>query len=70
MSKPRVLVLGGCGFIGKNLVQYLAEKGFASKIRVADKVPPDLAGLSKKQSEIFKSDLVEFKQSNLAREGE
>jgi len=68
MSKPRVLVLGGCGFIGKNLVQYLAENGFASKIRVADKVPPDLAGLSKKQSEIFKSDLVEFKQSNLARE--
>jgi len=52
----------------ENLVQYLAEKGLASKIRVADKVLPDLAGLSKKQSEIFKSDLVEFKQSNLARE--
>lgn len=67
-AKPRVIVLGGCGFIGRNLVQYLAENGLASKIRVADKVLPDLAGLSKKQQEIFKSDLVEFKQSNLARE--
>jgi nucleoside-diphosphate-sugar epimerase len=69
-AKPRVIVLGGCGFIGRNLVQYLAENGLASKIRVADKVLPDLAGLSKKQIEIFKNaDLVDFKQSNLAREG-
>jgi len=67
-SKPRVIVLGGCGFIGRNVVQYLAENGLVSKIRVADKVLPDLAGLSKKQHEIFKSDIVEFKQSNLARE--
>eukprot|EP01115_Flamella_aegyptia_P002455 TRINITY_DN136515_c0_g1_i1.p1 TRINITY_DN136515_c0_g1~~TRINITY_DN136515_c0_g1_i1.p1 ORF type:complete len:368 (+),score=194.87 TRINITY_DN136515_c0_g1_i1:58-1161(+) len=67
-SKPRVIVLGGCGFIGRNLVQHLAENGLVSKIRVADKVLPDLAGLSKKQTEIFKSDLVEFKQANLARE--
>jgi len=68
-AKPRVIVFGGCGFIGRNLVQYLAENGLASKIRVADKVLPDLAGLSKKQMEIFKNaDLVDFKQSNLARE--
>jgi len=67
-AKPRVIVLGGCGFIGRNFVQFLAENGLVSKIRVADKVLPDLAGLSKKQAEIFKSDLVEFKQANLARE--
>jgi len=67
-NKPNVIVLGGCGFIGRNLVQYLAENGLAGKIRVADKVLPDLAGLSKKQTEIFKSDLVEYKQANLARE--
>lgn len=68
-TKPRVIVLGGCGFIGRNLVQYLAENGLVSKIRVADKLLPDLAGLSTKQSEIFKSDLVDFKQANLARQG-
>jgi len=67
-AKPRVIILGGCGFIGRNLVQFLAQNGLVSKIRVADKVLPDLAGLSKKQTEIFKSDLVEYKQSNLARE--
>jgi len=67
-TKPRVVVLGGCGFIGRNLVEYLASNGLVSKIRVADKMLPDLAGLSKKQSEIFKSDLVDFKQANLSRE--
>jgi len=67
-SKPRVVVLGGVGFVGRNLVEFLADHGLVSKIRVADKVLPDLACLSKKQQQLFKSDLVEFKQSNLARE--
>jgi len=67
-TKPRIIVLGGCGFIGRNFVEYLADNGFVSKIRVVDKVPPDLAGLSKKQSELYKSELVDFRQANLARE--
>jgi nucleoside-diphosphate-sugar epimerase len=67
-NKPRVVVLGGLGFIGRNLVEYLADNGLVSKIRVADKGLPDLAFLTKKQSELFKSDLIEFKQANLARE--
>jgi len=67
-AKPRVIVLGGVGFIGKNLIEYLADNNLVSKIRVADKVLPDLGNLSKKQQAIFKSDLVEFKHSNLARE--
>lgn len=68
MSKPRVIVLGGNGFIGKNFVQYLAENDLCSKIRVADKVLPAVAGLSKKQQEIYASDLVEFKQTPLTQE--
>jgi len=67
-AKPRVIILGGVGFIGRNLVEYLADKGLVSKIRVGDKVLPDLACLSKKQQALFKSDLVEYKQANLARE--
>jgi nucleoside-diphosphate-sugar epimerase len=50
------------------LVEFLADKNLVSKIRVADKVLPDLGCLSKKQQALFKSDLVDFKQVNLARE--
>jgi nucleoside-diphosphate-sugar epimerase len=65
MSKPRVLVLGGTGFIGRNLVQYLLRNGLTSKIRVVDKVMPALASLSIEQKELFAQ--VEFKQMNLSR---
>ena len=69
-TKPNVIILGGLGFIGRNLVEYLTDKGLANKIRVLDKVIPDLAGLSQKQAALFKGhDVVEFKQVNLAREG-
>jgi nucleoside-diphosphate-sugar epimerase len=68
-AKPRVLILGGLGFIGRNLVEYLATHNLVSKIRVADKGLPDLVKMSKKQTEIFKSELVECKQLNLSREG-
>jgi len=65
MSKPRVIVLGGCGFIGRNLVQYLVENDLVSKVRVADKMLPALAGLSERQREIYSK--VDFKQVNLSR---
>jgi len=67
-AKPKVIVLGGCGFIGRNFVSYLLKKDLVSKIRVVDKMLPDLAGLSPDQLKLFKSESVEFKQSNLARE--
>jgi len=69
-AKPNFLVLGGLGFIGRNFVQYLVENGLAGKIRVADKVLPDLEGLTEKQMKMFKGAeaVVEFKQANLARE--
>jgi len=63
----RVLILGGVGFIGRNLVQFLVENNLVSKIRVADKVLPALAGLSAAQKALFESDKVEFKQANLSR---
>ncbi|XP_034318654.2 uncharacterized protein [Magallana gigas] len=64
-GKPRVLVLGGTGFIGRNLVTYLVQNDLVSKVRVADKVPPALAWLNQKHKDIFTNPLVEFKQSNL-----
>jgi len=36
-DKPSVLVLGGMGMIGRNLVKYLVQNGLASSVRVVDK---------------------------------
>jgi len=66
MSKPNILVLGGLGFIGRNLVSYLVENNLAGHIRVADKGLPALVGLSEKHAAIFEK--IEVKQANLARE--
>lgn len=65
----RVVILGGVGFIGRHLVMYLAQNKLASKIAVCDKVLPEVAGLTPAETEVFKSDLVIYKQVNLAREG-
>jgi nucleoside-diphosphate-sugar epimerase len=52
-GKPRVLVLGGCGFIGRHLVTHLVEQNLAGKIRVADKVMPATAYLNPRQKAAF-----------------
>ncbi|XP_024942057.1 uncharacterized protein LOC107269052 isoform X2 [Cephus cinctus] len=63
--KPGVIVLGGCGFIGRNLVQYLLENELVSTVRVVDKVPPQTAWLNAKHQQIFEHPLLEFRSANL-----
>ena len=63
MSKPRVLVLGGVGFIGRNFVTYLIEKDLCSKVRVVDKVMPQTAHLTQRQKDAFAK--AEYLQKNL-----
>ncbi|XP_035671032.1 dTDP-glucose 4,6-dehydratase-like [Branchiostoma floridae] len=62
-EKPRVLILGGTGFIGRNLAEYLVSNELAAKVRVVDKVPPATAWLGGRQKEIFQR--IEFKSANL-----
>lgn len=64
-SKPRVLVLGGTGFIGRNFVHHLVTHDLASRIRVADKVPPQMAWMNRQHADAFASPVVEFKHANL-----
>lgn len=64
-EKPRVIVLGGTGFIGRNLVHHLVENDLCSKIRVVDKVPPQTAWLNARDKESFAHKCVEFKSANL-----
>ena len=61
----KVLVLGGVGFIGRNLVTYLVKNNLADYIRVCDKVLPATAFLGSPHDEAFKDSKVEFKQCNL-----
>ncbi|KAJ3383254.1 hypothetical protein HDU92_004289 [Lobulomyces angularis] len=61
-----VLVLGGVGFIGRNLVTYLIENNFVEFVRVADKVLPATAYLNERTKKAFADPRVEFKQSNLS----
>lgn len=67
-TSPRILILGGCGFIGRNLVDFLVRNSLAAKIRVADKTMPVIANMSKAHEEAFNSPLVEFKQSDLTKD--
>ncbi|KAJ8724635.1 hypothetical protein PYW08_016109 [Mythimna loreyi] len=64
-SKPRVVVLGGCGFIGRNLVEYLITNDLVSGLRVVDKTPPQLAFLNPSHSKIFEDSRIEYKSANL-----
>jgi len=64
-GKPKVLVLGGIGFIGRNFVQYLVDNRLASFIRVVDKVLPPTAFLGKQHQAALEAEGVEFKQGNL-----
>lgn len=62
-----VLILGGTGFIGRNLVQYLVENKLTKKIRVADKTLVVVANMNATHKAIFdQKDIVEFKQADLA----
>jgi len=68
-DKPKVLILGGSGFIGRHLVSYLYNHKLVSKVCVADKVPYQIAGLSAAEKAIYdNSDFLTFKQADLAKE--
>jgi len=60
------LLLGGCGFIGRNLVEYLITNNLASSIVVADKSLPVISYMHPTHKAFFESDIVTFKQADLA----
>jgi nucleoside-diphosphate-sugar epimerase len=64
-DKPKVLILGGVGFVGRNFVKFLVDNDLASYIRVVDKVLPPTAFLGKAHQAAFDKEHVEFMQGNL-----
>jgi nucleoside-diphosphate-sugar epimerase len=67
-SGVAVLILGGCGFVGRHLVQLLLKAAPAAKIRVVDKIMPMMANLSPEHKAAFENPAVEFKQADLSRQ--
>nr|CAG4712125.1 unnamed protein product [Naegleria fowleri] len=66
-TKPRVLILGGTGFVARHLVKYLIDNNLISKIRVADKQLSKTAYMSDEFLNIYENNpLVEYKQANLS----
>ncbi|CAF4817320.1 unnamed protein product [Pieris macdunnoughi] len=63
--KIRAVVLGGCGFIGRNLVEYLINNDLVTVLRVVDKTPPQLAFLNPSHTKCFEDPRVEYKSANL-----
>lgn len=65
MSKPNVLILGGCGFVGRNLVKHLVEGDLCAFIRVADKAMPATANMTPEYEKLYDAPMVEYRQCNL-----
>jgi len=64
---PGVLVLGGCGFVGRHLVALLVKQG-VPRIRVVDKLMPAMAFLAPDHKEAFAAPAVEYRQADISRQ--
>ncbi|CAH1974614.1 unnamed protein product [Acanthoscelides obtectus] len=69
MPKSHVLLLGGTGFIGRNIVYYWLKEKKVESIVVVDKVPPELAWMNQAHRDAFNDPRVEFKSANLVFPG-
>ena len=68
-STTNFLILGGCGFLGRNFVKYLLDNALAASIRVADKRHPIQCALSPDhKAALLNKDLVELVQVDLAED--
>lgn len=65
MDGKSFMILGGCGFVGRNVVHHLVQKYPDSKIRVVDKLIPPMAYLNKQHESSFNNPRVEFINCNL-----
>lgn len=63
-SKPSVLILGGCGFVGRSIALYLLEEQLATKVCIVDKLSPVLFRLTEKEQAAITK--MEFRSGNLA----
>lgn len=66
-EKPSVLIIGGLGYIGRNLALHIHKNELASEVRLVDKVLPQLAWLAPEFAEACSQD--KFMQADAGRPG-
>ncbi|OQR93772.1 hypothetical protein ACHHYP_02280 [Achlya hypogyna] len=66
--KPKILVLGGAGMVGRNFVKFCVDNELCSYIRVADKSMPEISYFNESHKAAFASDNVEYIQADLTRD--
>jgi nucleoside-diphosphate-sugar epimerase len=62
-----VLLLGGCGFVGRNFLLFLLNEQLVSYVKVVDKMTPLMAFMHPLHLACFDSSLVEFQQADLTQ---
>ena len=67
-QRPRWLITGGMGMIGRNLVKYLIDNNLASEIRVADKRVPFMAFMNADHRAAMEHPIVEVVQADISDE--
>jgi len=68
-GKPSVIILGGCGFIGRNFVKYLIDNNLTSKIRVVDKSRPETSYFNPIHKAAFDNkEQVEYMQADITKD--
>eukprot|EP01080_Neovahlkampfia_damariscottae_P005434 gene5434-9247_t len=64
-EKKRILILGGCGFVGRHLVKKLIEADVASHIRIADKKQPKTNYMSPDFLKYYENEIVKAMQADV-----
>ncbi|KAJ0405301.1 hypothetical protein P43SY_001060 [Pythium insidiosum] len=67
-DRPRILVLGGAGMIGRNFVKHCIDHDLCSYIRIADKTMPEIAYFGPEHKQAFADSRVKFVQADLTRD--
>ena len=65
-NNMNILLLGGCGWIGRNMVKELQEKAIGN-ITVVDKRPPIVLNFTPEYADIFHT--ITFIQADLSKQG-
>lgn len=67
-SGPSILILGGVGFVGRNLLSYIVANQLSQDITIADKTLPPMARMNMRFEDLYNLPIVTMIQCDLTKE--